>query len=230
MFGSVLDNVDFSAALASLVQTFPQTKANGDGRASGAESLAKAVRQRGGGGKLDGLEVYATAGSIGNLSPEFMLQMKTAMRGTSSLLSSFSSPPFPSVVSSSNHLPSRPPSWADITNIRVLWPSCGTGLLLNPPSLLGSGRAIPRDQWRTLPQDAKDRLFFDASPNPQHASPDNRGIWPGYRAVNHGKAILAVSSTDSVIYVGSHNFSKNAFGLEGGSKPANVVSSKDQRA
>jgi hypothetical protein len=200
MLSSTLDNIDFTTSKASLVQSFPLTKTNDDNRDSGVYSLARAVKQQGG-MESKTVDMFVTSGSMGNISPAFLLTMKAAMAGAA--------------IERLDEGAEAPPSWDDVTGTFVLWPSCETALKLNPYSVLCCGRALPREHWREIPESAKDRIFFDAPPNPSEPLDDNESVPPGFCPVVHGKCILAVGREqgESLVYCGSHNFSKNAFGL-----------------
>jgi hypothetical protein len=135
------------------------------------------------------------AGSFGNVTPGFMSQMWQAMHGR-----------FTVPVAT---------DWSQVEPIHALWPSRSTALTMNLAAVI-SFRAIPAHYWTKLPVDAKNRFFFDAPPNPPHKQPTF-----GYCCNAHAKVLLTKASTHSLVYIGSHNLSKSAWG-EAGEQPKNI--------
>lgn len=87
---------------------------------------------------------------------------------------------------------------------------------MHPLSIIGSGRAMGQDHWKSIPVESRQRIFFDAVPSP------NSKALGDYHAFAHGKAILVEQETAwGAVYVGSHNFSKKAWGLKN-AMPGNV--------
>ena len=143
--------------------------------------------------ELEDLRLYAMSGSLGNLLPDFLLQMKHAMSGKMIV----------------------PPNaeWSDIQRMYILWPSQQTAETM----ILGSARAISRDHWAGIAEGDRRRIFFDAPPNPSTKALQNHN-----HAFAHGK-VMCAEQDDSwgAICLGSHNFSKAAWGLRNCS-PRNV--------
>jgi hypothetical protein len=199
---ALVDGVDFSVARARLVESFATSAQSGTcghvgHELTGWERLGEAAAAfqadlRG----EEAAPVFAMAGSFGNVTPGFMSQMWQAMHGRIPR----------SVVT----------DWSHVEPIRALWPSRGTALSMNLAAVI-SFRAIPAKYWEALPTDAKNRYFFDAPPNPPHKQP----ICGGYCCTAHAKVLLKTASTHSVVYVGSHNLSKPAWG-EAKEHPKNI--------
>ena len=107
--------------------------------------------------------------------------------------------------------------WQALHNkVRCLWPSRETALHMDLLSLIANARPIPRSYWQqSIPSTAKRTIFFDAPPNPP--SKGSLETLP----VSHAKCMYFAGNHVSVVYVGSHNFSKAAWGLRG-EQPKNV--------
>jgi hypothetical protein len=131
--------------------------------------------------------VYSMAGSVGDLRPDFMLQMYQAMNGITSTI------------------PEDTP-WEDVNGqIRSLWPSRSTAKTM----VMTSARAMPLHHWNTIPALAKQQNFFDSIPNPPELSLPEFSCY----AFSHSKVLIKTGGNIGVIYVGSHNFSQAAWGL-----------------
>ena len=73
-----------------------------------------------------------------------------------------------------------------------------------------------QDHWKSIPTLHRQRIFFDAVPSPSCKALGK------YHAFAHCKVILAEQENKwAAVYVGSHNFSKKAWGLKT-SQPGNV--------
>jgi hypothetical protein len=125
------------------------------------------------------------SGSLGDLSQQFIQDMLLAMCGLCGT------------------------SAEAIGQACILYPSCTTAVGMDLRGLTSSLRSIAPKVYDSYPTHMVDRHFFDAPPNPPHAQPDS-----GCSCVAHGKAILVRGSSFSVVYVGSHNLSKSAWGLK----------------
>ena len=226
---ALLDGIDFGPAQGRLVVSFPMSSGTSSTRdlLGGYRQLAMAVKSfqnevdfHGSNASSpssdndddanqnhannddddipEGGILYATSGSMGDLQPDFILQMYEACSGRS--------------VHASKSTP-----WHNLYNkARVLWPSRETALTMNLMALIGNGRSMSRAHWnKVIPTEAKRRMFMDARPNPT-----TRGELP-YFPFLHGKFIYLATPNMTVVYVGSHNFSKSAWGLRG-QGPKNV--------
>jgi len=148
--------------------------------------------------ELKNLHLYAMSGSMGDLKPEFLMQMRHALTGQLIL---------PQEV-----------DWEDIQRTYILWPSQS---MIETMSL-GIGRAMGKHHWARIPLDDRKRLFFEAVPAPNNAALGH------CKAFTHGKVIFVEQESSSggtcewgAVYVGSHNFSKAAWGLRN-SMPKNI--------
>jgi hypothetical protein len=240
--GSVLHHVRF-------VYSFPRP-GRSDANRGGWRQLAQEVKSLRVQHELDGVadvnkddddddvHLYAMSGSMGDLKPDFLRQMRRSMQG----------------CRPTDKAPGATVDWSEIQHTYCLWPSRETALTMNPAALMGRSRALSKRHWKdNIPQDAKERLFFDALPHPpaqcvispcrihavaqtlmvQHYGlgipPDAqsvldnppRPVLSGYASFAHGKVLFAQDSTCTTVYVGSHNFSANAWGLRG-SMPKNI--------
>jgi hypothetical protein len=174
----------------------------------------------------EGHPLYAMSGSMGNLNPDFLQQMALAFQGVVvETLSSYHG----SRVDDDEDV-----KWEDIDSVRCLMPSRQT---IHP---IVNGRLMAHSHWESIPEDAKRRIFFDAVPNPTETPLP-------YHPFSHCKVLYkaqvermsgAMQQPDkkkkrtAIVYVGSHNFSKAAWGL-GGEMPRNteigvVLSTTDQ--
>lgn len=73
--------------------------------------------------------------------------------------------------------------------------------------------------WKRIPETARRLVFFDALPNASNGF--GLPLFRGH-ALSHAKVLFAQAAGDlGILYVGSHNFSKTAWGLKGAS-PQNV--------
>jgi len=230
----LFNDIDFSTANAELVYSFPRSKNEDDfdKLAGGYPMLAKCVERlrskdeyaqpdtddenecysdpKDPSDKYSGLNViYATAGSFGDVSPVFLRQMYH-------------------VMSSGNvpHVNAKEPSWEEVPSaMKCLWPSTVTAQSMLPSGVINSLRNIPMKYWETIPPEARRRIFHDASPNTPTSGfgINERQCHP----VVHGKVIYATPriangrGLPSIVYVGSHNFSRAAWG-EGIKGPRNI--------
>lgn len=145
---------------------------------------------------LEEMHLYAMSGALGDLKPDFLLQMRHTMSG--------------------NLIVPTTAEWADIGRTYILWPSAETARTMHPLSMLGSGRAMGQEHWKSIPFESRQRIFFDALPSPSFKAHDK------YHAFAHCKVILAEQENAwGAMYVGSHNFSRKAWGLKNG-MPGNV--------
>mmetsp|Transcript_25160 Transcript_25160/g.54935 ORF Transcript_25160/g.54935 Transcript_25160/m.54935 type:complete len:691 (+) Transcript_25160:76-2148(+) len=220
----VLSGIDFSTAKAELVFSFPRSVEEGNKKPGGWPMLAKAVERTrnqypspdtddeaeddGSSDPSSGMNVvHATAGSFGDVTPTFLRQMYGVMN------------------TGSAHAVPTDTTWNQVPDaIKCLWPSIKTAQSMLPSGVINSLRNIPMRYWRTIPPYARRRIFHDAAPNTPSTGfgINERDCHP----VVHGKIIFAtprrVSSTfPTLIYVGSHNFSRAAWG-EGTTRPRNV--------
>lgn len=109
--------------------------------------------------------------------------------------------------------------------MKCLWPSTVTAQSMLPSGVINSLRNIPMKYWETIPSEARRRIFHDAAPNTPSSGfgINERKCHP----VVHGKIIYATPRRangpgfPSVVYVGSHNFSRAAWG-EGAKGPRNI--------
>ena len=154
---------------------------------------------------------------MGNVEPDFLLQMYHAMNGERK-----------SVPKTTN--------WDEVVNrVRCLWPSIATACKMDLIGLKGACRYIPRNVLNKIKRRYRNEVFRDAIPNPPTLAVFDRQ-WQGYRInddektgakfdvtkrlhpATHGKFMW---NNKGVLYVGSHNFSKAAWGLRD-MQPKNV--------
>jgi Tyrosyl-DNA phosphodiesterase len=138
--------------------------------------------------------LYATSGSLGNLEPDFLLQMYEAMEGKEKRAS-------------------KGTEWERIhDDVRCFWPSKVTACNMDLMGVVGALRPMPQSHWDTIPDRSKVKVFHDAIPNPPTKIPSKlmRSSGQEFHPVTHGKFIW---NSRGVLYVGSHNFSKAAWGL-----------------
>jgi hypothetical protein len=209
MIKAMFDKIEFATASVRLVVSFPRPSSS-DADWGGWRQLADAVDQLlreidngSDDGSDEGSEensnkegptaVHAMAGSFGDLQPDFVLQMLQAVHGKSENIS-------------------KDTGWDAIEGIRCLWPSRDTARSMNPDPLANNMRAMTEKHWNTIPQKARERIFFDALPNPKETQLE-------FYPISHAKVLYAGGR--GIIYVGSHNFSKAAWGLRNFS-PKNV--------
>jgi len=230
----VFDKVDFSAARAKLVISFPRTKTETETglSAGGWKHLSIAVHDAlvaSGMGERDenidsqnsqptenmagGLPniVYSNSGSMGNIQPDFLLQMYQAMNGKQE--------PAP-----------RSTTWEDVVQrVRCMWPSIATACKTDLLGLKGCSRHIPRCSLNDIKRCYRNIIFRDAIPNPQTLATfqepwkrfgmaEELSDEKRFHPATHGKFLW---NDVGVLYVGSHNFSKAAWGLHNAS-PKNV--------
>ena len=225
---NLFQGIDFSTSKARLVVSFPHASHNNKKNATtergGYTQLACVIRsfqselQSGSDGESnedenerpdataqqmditipEGSILYTTSGSMGNVTPDFLLQMYKAF-----------------VCGQDVHAP-KSTTWESICHnkVRCLWPSRETALTMNLISLIGNTRPMPRSHWHSIPEFAKRQIFYDAPPNPP-------SLLETRHAVTHAKVMYYASPSWNVVYVGSHNFSKSAWGLRG-EMPKNV--------
>ena len=147
--------------------------------------------------------LYCMAGSLGNLKPDFLCHIENAMAGDGSKLGG---------------------DWHQVVTSRlrlcVLWPSKKTAGNLMSVLHFGNLRAMPADHWKNhIPVQAKNKIFFDAKPNP---SPDDM-VEQKRLPAGHAKVLLLEEDGRTTCYIGSHNLSKSAWGDgSSGSAPHNV--------
>ena len=234
----VFDKIDFSSAKAKLVVSMPRTKAElAAGRSCGGwKQLAIAAHDAmlaSGMGDMDDDDekdggdnnpqqrqqdssnknslLYANSGSMGNVEPDFLLQMYQAMNGE-------------------NKSAEKTTRWVDVVNrVRCLWPSIATACKIDLIGLKGASRHIPRNVLNKIKRRYRNEIFRDAIPNPPTLAVFERE-WQGYRIkdadsqtrkfhpATHGKFLW---NSKGVLYVGSHNFSKAAWGQRK-TQPRNV--------
>lgn len=222
---ALLRGIDFSPAQGRLVISFP-TSVTSKERRGGYRQLATVVRsfqnELDSHGSHDGSDdeeslhddgrdhsndipieegsiMYATSGSMGDLNPDFMLQMYEALARGREV-----------------HAPASTPWHVLYHKMKCLWPSRETALTMNLMSLIGSARSMSRSHWKNhIPEMAKRLVFLDARPNP--TSKGDLNAFP----FAHCKCMYFASRDMSLVYVGSHNFSKSAWGLRG-EMPKNV--------
>lgn len=234
----VFDKIDFSSAKAKLVVSMPRTtqelkagKSCGGWKqlaiaahdamlASGMGDMHDDDDENGDGennpqqqqdsSHKDSL-LYANSGSMGNVEPDYLLQMYQAMNGE-------------------NKLASAATRWEDVVNrVRCLWPSIATACKMDLIGLKGASRHIPRNVLNKIKRRYRNEIFRDAIPNPPTLAVFERQ-WLGFRIkddvsrtrkfhpATHGKFLW---NDKGVLYVGSHNFSKAAWGLRN-QQPKNV--------
>ena len=92
--------------------------------------------------------------------------------------------------------------------MRCLWPSRQTALSMNLLAFVERATfAIPMELWLKIPERAKRSVFLDALPNPSEP-----GLVAHHHPFSHAKVLIKTGGDVGVIYVGSHNFSKSAWG------------------
>lgn len=146
--------------------------------------------------------LYATSGSFGNLEPDFLLQMYEAMDGK-------------------ERRASKGTEWERIhDDVRCFWPGKATACTMDLIGVVGALRPMPQSHWDTIPDCSKVKVFHDAIPNPPTKIPSKLMGSSGqeFHPVTHGKFIW---NSRGVLYVGSHNLSKAAWGLRN-AQPKNV--------
>jgi hypothetical protein len=227
---SLLNGVDFSNARARLVFSFPCPAGTSLER-GGWRQLANAVREscdelhvesstdsedineharRNASDSNQGSVLHVISGCMGDVAPDFLLQMHRALKGIDTGAA-------------------KETTWDDIDDlVRCMWPSTITAQSMNLLALASHARAIARKHWLTIPECSRRKVFFDAPPNPNLPALPHIGC----HAVTHGKVMYMNMNTRtgissgttggrSVLYAGSHNFSKSAWGLRG-AQPKNV--------
>ena len=174
------------------------------------------------------------SGSFGNIVPNFVLQMRAAMVGHGMGLCE-------RIITS--HLPLN---WSVVKKTYCLWPDIEMMKLMNPLGI--SGRGIPKSHWELIPSAIRQKLFHNSVPNPDEPAlrdlVGRQGEFGGYHSFAHGKVLFATNNPNmartnratkpgspdikidrsrdyAALYVGSHNFSKKAWGLNG-MAPGNV--------
>ncbi|CAB9513512.1 expressed unknown protein [Seminavis robusta] len=170
--------------------------------------------------------LFATSGSLGNLEADFLLQMCKAMNGQAPIAKR---PAIPKKLAWAETTPKQPvcpkePSWDDVRErVRCFWPGkataiemdlMGLGMLramqekhLKEVFLVGSQRKILHDAIPNPPTKIRSRLFPESG----------RDFYP----VTHGKFMWNDRAGGGVLYVGSHNLSKAAWGLRN-AQPKNL--------
>jgi Tyrosyl-DNA phosphodiesterase len=146
--------------------------------------------------------LYATSGSFGNLEPDFLLQMYEAMDGK-------------------EWRASKGTKWERIhDDVRCFWPCKVTACTMDLIGVVGALRPMPQSHWDTIPDCSKVKVFHDAIPNPPIKIPSKvmGSSDLEFHPVTHGKFIW---NSRGVLYVGSHNLSKAAWGLRN-AQPKNV--------
>jgi hypothetical protein len=209
MIKAMFDNIEFATASVRLVVSFPRPSSSDADRggwrqlANVVDQLLREIDNGSDNGSDEGSEeksnekgptaVHAMAGSFGDLQPDFVLQMHQAMHGK-------------------NENAPKDTEWDDIEGIRCLWPSRDTARSMNLDALVNNMRAMAKNHWDTIPEKARERIFFDALPNPKETQLE-------FHPISHAKVLYAGES--GIIYLGSHNFSKAAWGLRN-TMPKNV--------
>jgi hypothetical protein len=282
---ALLDGIDFSHAKGMLIVSFPREKKNNKQQQVGgwkqlAESAHKLILARGVVGPNSSDEdddssdeddddyrhvahtttLYATAGSLGNLEPDFLLQMHKAMNGIVDFHQDKRDEPTASGgvrrTTTTTKRRNGTTSWKEVEDkVRCLWPSIDTACQMDIWGLCIL-RNMNRDHVQTIPSSSLQRIFHDAIPNPPivtsfpgryntsttadaASTTDTRSTEQQQAAELEGEAIKATTSAVNstklhvvthgkflyndrgVLYVGSHNFSKAAWGLHG-QQPKNV--------
>ncbi|CAB9524441.1 unknown protein [Seminavis robusta] len=128
-------------------------------------------------------------------------------------------------------------TWEQVDDrVKCLWPSVE---LAAQSDLTGLRciRPLPAYHWnKNIPVQSRTKIFGNASPNPPNSKLYKHGLSTheqhlALAPTTHGKFLF---NTEGVLYVGSHNFSRAAWGL-GDAMPKNVelgvvmVSSKFDR-
>lgn len=197
--------IDFSESKASFVYSFPRNKlekakdrgghrllckivearmvADYDTDQENSDNSNKATSTRHFGGSV----LYAMSGSYGDVEPVFLSAMKNAMSGRDTLFQN------------------EALTWESLDGIQCLMPSLQTARIVH----LG-GRLMDRKHWfNNIPKNARKRLFNDTLPNP-----------PTTKLLKYPFAHCKVmyyrprnSQQTATLYVGSHNFSKAAWGI-----------------
>jgi hypothetical protein len=212
---ALFGGIDLSVAHARLVYSFPRTR-NSNESCGGWRQLAGAFRDllkdydtddsttiqtnkaRRSNQQEESYPLYAMSGSIGDVQPDFLQQMQWAMQGDET-------------TNASKNI-----KWENIKGIRCLMPSQETARTINP---VWNGRPMKFSHWQKIPEQAKRRIFFNAVPNPSETALP-------YHPFSHGKAlytgsVVGARQKTAVVYVGSHNFSRAAWGVRG-EMPRNV--------
>lgn len=163
--------------------------------------------------KKDHYILYAMSGSIGDLDPTLLKSMKNAMSGKDTFFDDF-----PTM----NDKKGMAQEWAKLSGIQCLLPSLETSQKMDPT---WNGRLMSQSHWRSIPRLAQQSLFSDAIPNPNFERTQQRPKYPFSHAkvlyCKYSKSTTIRNNKPSVLYVGSHNFSKAAWGLAN-RMPANV--------
>eukprot|EP00980_Cylindrotheca_fusiformis_P026485 scaffold16276_cov113-Cylindrotheca_fusiformis.AAC.1 len=205
---ALFDQIDLFSAKASLVFSFPRAKEDPADR-GGWKQLSGIVQDR----LLDDYDtendnnspnvslpdtldntsksiLYTMSGSTGDVDPIFLKTMKNAMSGQETFLNG-------------------PISWQSIKDIQCLIPSKETAMTMYP---VWNGRLISRDHWfSSIPKEARSRLFNDAVPNPSTRFPCHNLLPFAHAKFMYFRPRRNVDT--AVLYVGSHNFSKAAWGI-----------------
>jgi hypothetical protein len=227
----VFNGVNFETASARLVFSFPRPLTSKQSR-GGWRLLAQSVyillrKHTDDSQDFDSANhravpelVHAMAGSMGNIKPDFIIQMHEAMHGIDNPVSKKKKKKKTGMRVSVETAPHQDTDkitdtdWDQVEDLglRCLWPSRQTALSMHFQSIIGSMRAIPLSFWKTIKEKAKRNIFFDASPNPTVMGLPHLACHP----VSHAKVIIKTGGDGiGVVYVGSHNFSKSAWGLRG---------------
>jgi hypothetical protein len=232
---AVFNGVNFQTASARLVFSFPRPRTSKESRGGWrllANSVHMLLRKHTEDAEDDGIAkhrdvpglVHAMAGSMGNIKPDFILQMHQAMHGIDDPVPKKrkTGTRIPSVDTSSNQDTDEitVTDWDQVEDIglRCLWPSRQTALSMNFQAIINIQRAIPYSFWKTIKDKAKRNIFFDAPPNPTVMGLPHLACHP----ISHSKVLIKTGGGGiGVVYVGSHNFSKSAWGLRG-AMPKNV--------
>ncbi|CAJ1949031.1 unnamed protein product [Cylindrotheca closterium] len=221
-------NIDLEQSNASLVYSFPRLK-NDAGERGGWKLLTEVVQDC----LLDDYDtendwnspntpeyhpstsdtekrkdryvLYAMSGSIGNLDPTLLKCMKNAMTGKDTFFDDF-----PAM----NDKKGMAQEWAKLAGIQCLLPSLETARKMDPT---WNGRLMTKSHWNSIPRIAQQQLFADAIPNPNFERTETRPKHPFahakvlYCKYNKSTAMPQLSKP-SILYVGSHNFSRAAWG------------------
>lgn len=217
---SIFRDIDFSGANARIVYSFPSPKDIAADK-GGWKQLCQTVKnlrndllqqadqydntsdedESKGSTKNNVPILYSMSGSMGDVRPDFLMHLYQAMQGIE--------------VTRID----KETKWDKIVGkVRCLWPSACTAQSMNIDSLVTSTRAMDINHWNRIDDDCRRRIFYDAIPNPQE-----KGLRQiGCHAVTHAKVMyinVPGPSKDRndfhVAYVGSHNFSKSAWGIRG---------------
>jgi hypothetical protein len=196
---AMFNRIAFSVAQASFVYSFPRPSSDLRKDRGGWRQLTRMVQER----ILSEYDtdreneiayrsfqtpmLYAMSGSYGDVEPVFLSAMKNAMSGQDTLFAN------------------EPLTWESLDGIQCLMPSIKMAQKMN----IGGGRLMDRTHWAKIPNDARQRLFNDTQPNPSTGL--NKKLPFAHCKVMYFHPRETLNT--AFLYVGSHNFSKNAWGI-----------------